>query len=105
MNVYRLQFQTWCPVDGTVIDYDWTIQSTEPLLSAVLRDSVKRLPGGVHEEIADALFAVFRGKQCLKAMHVGEVLVETVRGAAESRPGIRRTGERIRPHRASYRKV
>ena len=89
MNVYTLQFKARCPVDGTVIDYDWTIYTAHVYMAEELRRVADSLGEGLHENMADALFDRFGGRQRLKATHAGDVHIETRRPAFVhwARPG------------------
>lgn len=79
MNIYRKQFYSPCPNNGQIIDYRLEIQTDVMIQVEHINTAVAVMQSGsYHEDIADALFAMFGGQQSLKAHHHG-VDVETLR--------------------------
>lgn len=79
MNTYKLKFQAKCPVDGSVIEYDWSLHAGFTVMAEELRRIADGIGEGLHEKIADELFDRFGGSQSLRAVHAGGVTIKTTR--------------------------
>jgi roadblock/LC7 domain-containing protein len=76
MNIYRFKFTSQCPNDGKQIEYYCEIKTNEVIMVERLREAV---PSEAYQEaIADAFYALFDGKQRMRAVHQG-VEIETIR--------------------------
>ena len=78
MNTYRTKFFAKCPVNGARIEYELSIHIGLTIPVEQIIEFVQDIKEGLHEEIADQLYARFSGSQCLKAEHHG-VHIETIR--------------------------
>lgn len=78
MNIYRTRFNSRCPENGDIINYELEIQSRETLMAEWI-ERAAAVESSLHEVLADALFKRFGGRQSLKARH-GSVEIETIRG-------------------------
>lgn len=78
MNIYTTQFFVKCPVNGARISYALSIHTGDVIKAEDITSSVDSIGQGLHEDIADDLFARFGGSQRLIADHHG-VHIETIR--------------------------
>lgn len=68
MNTYEFQFTCRCPNDEDAeIQYQAHIRSEQMILVERLLDFVPRM--SFHEDLADAFFAKFGGRQTITAVH------------------------------------
>jgi len=79
VNVYSQKFTARCPVDGSIVDYSWTLHTCNTYMAEELRRIADGFAEGLHERIADALHGRFGGQQTLEATHAGDVHIKTLR--------------------------
>lgn len=97
MNIYRTKFVAVCPVNGLAIAYALEIQTGEVIRVEGIIRKADSILAGLHEDIADQLYAAFGGSQRLKATHHG-VDIETIRPhlahwkAPEAKPPVQQAG-------------
>ena len=84
-NIYRHTFVARCPNNGQNVVYRLAIETMERIMVERIMAACKAVEGGYHEEIADALSALFGGRQTLAAFHHG-VHIDTTRGTLTTRP-------------------
>lgn len=82
MNVYRHRFTVACPNNGLSVIYNLRIRCLRVVMVeevVAFCATLASIERPYHENIADALFAKFGGKQRIRAHHHG-VDIETRRG-------------------------
>lgn len=82
MNTYRHRFTVACPNNSLPVIYRLRIRSLSVVMVediAAFCAGLAAIPRPYHENIADALFAKFGGRQRIRAHHHG-VDIETHRG-------------------------
>jgi hypothetical protein len=77
-NIYEHYFSAKCPVNGDMIDYHLTIESSEMIEVEKIVDATDDLQEGYHEIFADQLIALLGGFQIITAHHHG-VDIKTMR--------------------------
>ena len=77
-NIYEHSFSAKCPVNGDMIDYDLTIESSEMIEVEKIVDATDDLKEGYHEIFADQLAEFLGGFQIITAHHHG-VHIKTMR--------------------------
>lgn len=79
LNQYRHTFVVVCPNNGVSINYDLLIETATKIM---VEDIVAacRVKSAYHEDLADALFTQFGGRQEMRAFHHG-VHITTNRGS------------------------
>lgn len=78
MNIYTTHFHVKCPVNGARITYSLVIHTGDTIKAEDITDCVDSIGQGLHEDIADDLYARFGGSQELTADHHG-VHIKTIR--------------------------
>lgn len=87
MNVYTYAFQAQCIKNAELIDYSLEIKTN----AVIIVEELEAWPipeKAFHEDLADALFERFGGRQTLTATH-GKVEIVTTRRGLSRRPSWR----------------
>lgn len=71
MNYYEPEFFARCPVNQARIKYCLCIATDKVIPAEEINEYLEQIRVGLHEEIADHLYARFGGKQTLIAHHHG----------------------------------
>jgi hypothetical protein len=79
MNIYRTTFAIQCPANDEQIIYSLEITSEKMIMAEDIVKEVRRNDAEFHEALAERLFAMFGGRQVMKAHHHG-VDIETRMG-------------------------